>query len=135
MARNRDAYFKSPNPHRLYKNKREGKIAGVCAGIGDYFGIDPLWVRLAAILALFMFGPMAILAYVVLAVVLSPRPEQLYAKPEDEKFWRTVTIKPDVSVAEVHHRFRDIDRRVADMEKYVSSKEYELNRAINDLKS
>ena len=31
---------------KLYRNKTEYKIAGVCSGIGDYFKIDPIIIRL-----------------------------------------------------------------------------------------
>jgi phage shock protein PspC (stress-responsive transcriptional regulator) len=48
-------------------------IAGVCAGLGDYFGIDPTIVRLLAVLAFFTgFGGIAIV-YLVMALVV---PEQ-----------------------------------------------------------
>lgn len=33
-------------PRRLYRDTENGKLGGVCAGIGKYFDIDPVWVRL-----------------------------------------------------------------------------------------
>ena len=39
---------------RLHRNKKDGKIAGICSGIGDYFDIDPVIVRLLFLLALFL---------------------------------------------------------------------------------
>ena len=41
---------------RLYRNKKDSKIAGVCSGIGDYFEIDPVIVRLIFLGALFLGG-------------------------------------------------------------------------------
>ena len=41
---------------RLYRNKKDGKIAGICSGIGDYFDIDPVIVRLLFLVALFLGG-------------------------------------------------------------------------------
>jgi len=41
---------------RLYRNTKEGKIAGVSAGLGDYFEIDPVIIRLIFLLALFLGG-------------------------------------------------------------------------------
>ncbi len=38
-------------PRRLYRDTENAKLGGVCAGIGRYFDIDPVWVRLA------MFAP------------------------------------------------------------------------------
>jgi len=39
---------------RLYRNTEEGKIAGICAGLGDYFEMDPVIIRLIFLLALFL---------------------------------------------------------------------------------
>lgn len=56
----------------LYKNKRRGKIQGVCTGIADYLQINPLIVRLLLLASLF-FGPLGILLYVGAAVVMEDR--------------------------------------------------------------
>ncbi len=40
-------------PRRLYRNPENAKLGGVCSGIGTFFDIDPVWVRLA------MFAPIA----------------------------------------------------------------------------
>ena len=39
---------------KLYRNKTDCKIAGICSGIGDYFEIDPVIIRLVFLLALFL---------------------------------------------------------------------------------
>ncbi|HYG90910.1 MAG TPA: envelope stress response membrane protein PspC [Azospirillum sp.] len=125
--------FDSPNPHRLYRNPRRGYVAGVCAGLADYFGIEPFLVRLAMLIGLIFFSVPVLIAYAVAAVALPPRPEQLYRTQEDEEFWRTVAIKPDRSLAGLAQRFRDFEKRIVGLEAYVASKDYELNRAIRDL--
>lgn len=57
---------------RLYRaSKKDSMIAGVCAGIADYFGIDPVLVRLLWVLFVFGFG-FGILAY-LLAWIIIPR--------------------------------------------------------------
>jgi len=57
---------------RLYRApKKDSVIAGVCAGIANYFGIDPVIVRLIWVLAIFGFG-FGILAY-LLAWLIIPR--------------------------------------------------------------
>jgi len=125
--------FDSPNPHRLYRNPRRGYVAGVCAGIADYFGMEPFLIRLAVVLGLIFFTLPLLIAYVIAALALPPRPEQVYRSEEDEEFWRTVTIKPDRSLAGLAQRFRDVEKRVVGLEAYVASKDYEVNRAIRDL--
>ena len=57
------------NEKKLCKSRNNKKISGVCAGIADYFGIDPTIVRvLWAVLAL-AYGT-GILAYIVCALVM-----------------------------------------------------------------
>ncbi|HYD68565.1 envelope stress response membrane protein PspC [Azospirillum sp.] len=125
--------YDSPNPHRLYRNPQRGYMAGVCAGIGDYFGVDPFLVRLATVIGAMFFFPFVLVGYIIAALALPSRPPQLYRTPDEETFWRTVATKPDRSLAGLAQRFRDFEKRVAGLEAYVSSKDYELNKAFRDL--
>ncbi|WP_290541009.1 PspC domain-containing protein [Alistipes sp.] len=43
-------------PRRLYRDTENAKLGGVCAGIGKYFDIDPVWVRLGLFLPLLFVG-------------------------------------------------------------------------------
>ena len=58
---------------RLYKSNTDKKIDGVCAGIAEYFGIDPTLVRLVWALAV-LFAGTGILAYIVAALVIPRNP-------------------------------------------------------------
>jgi phage shock protein C len=61
------------NYRQLTRSTSNRMIAGVCAGLGDYLGIDPTIVRLLAILAFFTgFGGIAIV-YLIMAIVV-PEP-------------------------------------------------------------
>ncbi len=54
---------------RLYRNSKEAKIGGVCAGLGDYFNIDPVIIRLAFLLLIFAGGGIAYLvAWIIVPV-------------------------------------------------------------------
>lgn len=57
---------------KLYRNINEAKIAGVCAGIADYFDIDPVLVRLLFILMIFWGG--GIIAYIIAWFIVPPKP-------------------------------------------------------------
>lgn len=54
---------------RLQKSQDNVMLAGVCAGIADYFGIDPTIVRLIYVL-LTLAGGSGILIYIILAIVM-----------------------------------------------------------------
>lgn len=58
---------------KLYKSTNK-KIAGVCGGIAEYFGIDPLWVRLILVLA-FLYNGVGLVAYIVASIVMEENPE------------------------------------------------------------
>ena len=54
---------------RLYRSRSERVIFGVCGGLAGYFGIDPVIVRVMAVVSIFISG-LGILAYIILAVVV-----------------------------------------------------------------
>ena len=58
---------------RLYKSKDDVKLDGVCAGIAEYFDIDPTIVRLIWVLFCIAAGS-GILAYIVEAIVMPRNP-------------------------------------------------------------
>ena len=49
-------------------------MAGVAGGLAHYFDVDPTIVRLAWVLALFATGPVAVMLYVVLALITPREP-------------------------------------------------------------
>ncbi|MDQ3073052.1 MAG: PspC domain-containing protein [Bacteroidota bacterium] len=53
----------------MYRDEDDKVIAGVCSGISSYFGIDPLWLRLAFAVAFFAFGT-GLLLYLILWLVI-----------------------------------------------------------------
>ena len=59
---------------KLYRSRTDQKICGVCAGLANYFGIDPTIVRLAAV-ALVLFAGGGLLAYIIAALVIPEEPE------------------------------------------------------------
>lgn len=67
---------------RLYRSQTNRKIAGVCAGIADYFKIDPTLVRVIAVLLLLPGGLPGLLPYLVLWVVI---PEEPVSVAKDSK--------------------------------------------------
>ena len=59
---------------RLYKSNQTKIIDGVCAGIAEYFGIDPTLIRLGWVLFCAMGGS-GFLAYIIAAIIIPRRPE------------------------------------------------------------
>lgn len=124
-------YNKSPN--RLYKNPRDGKVMGVCAGLADYLGVKVGVVRFLTFLGIFLSGGWILIGYIALGLALDPRPDDLYEDEREEEFWRQTRRSPEYTAAELRRRFRDIERRTADMEAFMTSKRFRLERELKAL--
>jgi phage shock protein C len=126
--------YERQNPHRLYRDKEHAVIAGVCAGVADYFGFNRKGVRIATGLALLMppFAPFAFVSYIILSIVLPVKPVEVTENPERAKFWRGVSNAPADVFGAVNHRFKELNLRLQRMEAHVTSKEFEFDRELNE---
>jgi len=120
---------------RFYLDKQNRKWLGVCSGIADYTGLDVTWIRVGAIVLTVLGGfPWTVIAYLVTAWLAAPKPLDLYDTREDALFWQGVRTNPRRSAKEVRARFRDIDRRLSDIELHYTSSNARLAREIDSLR-
>ncbi|MCD6017189.1 MAG: hypothetical protein K0S53_310 [Bacteroidetes bacterium] len=69
-AESYDAYENGePIKKRLYRDGDSKVLGGVCSGIGHYFGIDPVWLRIALLL-MFFFAGTGLLLYIILWIAI-----------------------------------------------------------------
>ena len=61
---------------KLYKDEKNKKLCGVCAGIAKYFSLDPTNVRLA-LMAFCLLGGSGVLAYIICALVIPDEPTDI----------------------------------------------------------
>ncbi len=120
---------------KFYLDRQNKRWSGVCAGIADYTGIDATWVRVGTVLITLLGAfPWTLIAYWITAWVAQPKPLGLYDDAEDAKFWQGVRQSPARTTRDVRSRFRDIDRRLADVETYYTSRNSSLANEIDSLK-
>ena len=119
---------------RFYRDKLNGRFLGVCSGIADYTGIDVLWVRVGLVVLTLVGMGFLPLVYLVLGVMAPIKPAHLYADGEEQRFWQGVRQSPARPAREVRARFRDIDRRLADVESYYVSSNPRLSAEIERLR-
>lgn len=55
---------------RLYRSVDDRMIAGICAGIADYFDIDPTLIRLLFVFGFFATGSVLFWAYVIMMIIV-----------------------------------------------------------------
>ncbi len=66
--------FRTIDSKRLYRSGKDRILGGVCGGIAEYFGVDPVLVRLIWVLAIFFFGT-GILLYFVAWLIIPRNPD------------------------------------------------------------
>ncbi len=120
-------------PRRLYRDTRRKAVAGVFAGVADYFGFSVCFTRIFGLFAMLMFAPVGLIAYVIAAIVLQPMPDDAYEPPVKERFVRSIRRSPEETYSDVSYRFRNIDIRLQKMEQYVTSSRYDLDREFEEL--
>ena len=131
----RQGYGQQASRTRFYRDKENGKLMGVCAGIADYTGFDVALVRICFLAAVFMSGGSVLPFYFIAGWVAPTKPRELdYRGTEDRQFWQGVRASPARAARDIRSRFKDIDRRLADIESYVTTENRSLAREIEQLR-
>lgn len=122
------------SPTQLYRDPRNAKLMGVCAGIADYLDTGTGIIRVMYVLGTLFTGIWpGIALYVFMGFILKPKPRDLYRSASEERFWKDARRAPDYTAADLRRRFRDLERRTAEMEQEVTSKQFRLEKELNDL--
>ena len=120
---------------RFYRDKRNGKMFGICAGIADYTGFDVALVRVCFLAAVFMSGGGVLPFYFIAAMVTPTKPHALErVDREEQQFWQGVRASPARAARDIRSRMKDIDRGLADIESYVTTENRSLAREIEQLR-
>ena len=127
-------YYGSPNPKRFYRS-RQKLLGGVCAGVAERMNWDIAVTRVATFVLLFTpLNGAILLGYLVLWAVTPRRPyRRPDLSPEEERFWREVSDRPSETFSNLRYTFRDLDERLAGLERSVTSEEWKLRREFRDL--
>jgi phage shock protein C len=124
-----------PSRTRFYRDKRHGKVWGVCSGIADYTGFDVNLVRVCMVAGVFLSSGGVLPFYIIAAMVTPDKPRELAAADsQDREFWQGVRASPARTARDIRGRFRDIDRRLADIESYVTTENRSLAKEIDQLR-
>ncbi|ABM03413.1 phage shock protein C [Psychromonas ingrahamii 37] len=127
------------NKKRLHRDPKNAKLGGVCAGIAEYFEIEVWFVRLLVVSAfLFTAGFIVFLIYIVAYFTLDEMPEKqqwqqnAYKKHKvKKKAWQTgdsaQQILEDISI-----ELDKMQKNIEQMEDYVTSLEYKINREFKN---
>ena len=133
----------------LYRNRSEGWIGGVCAGLAAHWDLPNWFVRLAAVALLMFTGALAVWLYVIAWLAIAPEASRWSELPkeeveiemeyeEDRHTHRRKTVfrytdAPVDRVRKAKERVAEAASRIEAIERYVTSRQYDLNQEFSKL--
>jgi len=125
------------------RNKIDGVMGGVCAGISDYSGLDLVIVRILAVVFFLVAGPIALFVYCGFWVFAPSdkrapyRRDYRQARRAQRKHQEDPSepLRTATNYRTVRGKFRSLEERLQDLEKSITSSEWQLRRDFRDLES
>lgn len=140
----------------LYRNPSQGKIAGVCAGLAEYFGWETWLVRILVVSGVLLGMSWFIVVYIAGWFILDKKclkkgkaqaqenkdtGKTEKSEPDD---FATESIKvksriwqagepPKQAFRDIRSKFKTLERELRQIERYVTSPEFTVSREINKL--
>jgi phage shock protein C len=125
--------YESISQRRFYRNKDRAVVAGVCAGLADYFGFNLKVTRILAVICLLVAMPMTLLVYFGTVFLVPAMPDFGRRHNHDPDFRRAVRSAPKQTVGDVRRRYQSLDSRLARLERYVTSPRFNLDQEFRKL--
>ncbi len=119
---------------RFYRDADRAVLGGVCAGLADYFGFNLRVTRLLAFIAFLMAMPMAVVTYLGIVLLVPAKSLRARGQGADPEFKRALRSSPQQTMSDVRRRFQMLDRRLARLEKYITSSRYQLDQEFRNLR-
>ncbi len=120
---------------KIYLDKENAWISGVCAGLAYYMEWNVKWVRLGWFFGLLFWTPIFLLSYVALAFFLDPMPEDSVALDEDLRALEKAAkpARPGSvrrKFASAWDRYAHLEDRLRALESVVASKAFQMDREL-----
>ncbi len=136
----------------LFRDPTKGKIAGVCAGLAEYFGWEAWLVRILVVSGVLLGMGWFVILYIAGWFILDKKPSRFSPKQvaknvkeklhEEEIFNESIKVKakiwqsgelPKQAVRDISLKFKSLEHELRNMERYVTSPEFTVSREINKL--
>ena len=125
--------YESISRRRFTRKADRAVVGGVCAGLADYFGFNLRVTRLLAFIALWMAFPVTVIAYFGAVFPIPSEHDPELQTGHDPEFERAVRSSPQQTLGDVRRRFQKLDRRLARLERYVTSSRFDLDQQFKNL--
>ncbi|TRX57246.1 envelope stress response membrane protein PspC [Thalassomonas sp. M1454] len=136
----------------LFRDPAKGKIAGVCAGLANYFGWETWLVRILVVSGVLLGMGWFVILYIAGWFILDKKPSKFSPSQvaknvkdkihEEEVFSESIKVKakiwqsgepPKQAIRDISLKFKSLEHELRTMERYVTSPEFTVSREINKL--
>ena len=135
----------------LYRIPNQGRVAGVCAGIADYFGWEAWLVRILVVSGVLLGMGWFVVIYIAGWFILDKKPgsskkdaavNPIKDEPKDDIATESIKVKariwqagepPRQAFKDIRRKYKALESELQVMEKYVTSPEFTVSREINKL--
>ena len=125
--------YEALSPRRFYRNSDRAMVAGVCAGIADYFGFNLRATRVLAFICLLMAMPITLLVYFGTVFLVPSAPDMRRQEDRRSTSGETLHAASTRTMSDVRQRYQSMDSRLARLERYVTSSRFDLDQEIRNL--
>jgi len=151
--------YETFTPRAFYRSADRAVLGGVCAGVADYFGFNLKVLRILAVIAFFVAMPMAVIEYLAVVFLVPARGGEYYARNDSERYerpakkervsrrerrrarkqerreaeFRAQSAPPSEADAVVRNKCQALDERLAELEKTITSRRYQLDQEFKNL--
>jgi len=123
--------------YRYSLNRRDAKLVGVCSTLGEKYGIDPTFIRIGFVAAIFLIGwEVALVTYAALGIYFSiHRKREVDGGRAVSEFDRMDQLsKRRPSVHAMRTELDETDRRLMSIDDHLATPNHELAREIDALR-
>ncbi|WDD97622.1 envelope stress response membrane protein PspC [Thalassomonas actiniarum] len=140
----------------LYRIPGQGRVAGVCAGVADYFGWETWLVRILLVSGILLGMGWFIVIYIAAWFILDKKEGEPKVRGAKSKYQQTVkkqSVKEDITTEsikvkariwqageppkqalyDIRRKFMALEKQLRSIESYVTSAEFTVSREINRL--
>jgi phage shock protein C len=131
-------YDFNPGSKKLRRNKIDGIFGGVCAGLADYFNIDPVMVRIAYVASVLFLGVPLFIYFILWIFIPSDKRAPYireYRQARRARRKNPENPAPTANFRDVKGKFSSLEARLQGLEKSITSSEWQLRREFRDLGS
>ena len=122
---------------RFYRDADRAVLGGVCAGLATYLGFNLKVTRFLCFIAFLCAFPFAVFAYLVAVLVIPSSSSRIYddelSEERRKEALREEILRARPTVRDVRERYREMDARLARIERYVTSSRYKLDEEFRRL--